>query len=100
MNTRSQSKALLKVNPLKVNPLKVTPIEVKPIKERIENTKEEKGIYAVDIDFDEASTAWRSNKKHLGNGYFRYIPFRNASASAKKVSPITEGRVLRSSTRK
>jgi len=25
------------------------------------------------IDFDEASFAWRANKKHLGNGQFKYV---------------------------
>lgn len=25
------------------------------------------------MDFDEASKAWRSNKKHIGNGMFQYI---------------------------
>lgn len=28
--------------------------------------------YAVDIDFDEASNAWRANKKTIGNGSFVY----------------------------
>jgi hypothetical protein len=27
----------------------------------------------VDIDFDEASKAWRENKKSIGNGSFKYI---------------------------
>lgn len=40
--------------------------------------------YAVDIDFDEASCAWRANKRALGNGEFKYIKrttlFRYASA--------------------
>jgi hypothetical protein len=26
----------------------------------------------VDIDFDEASLAWRANKKSIGRGYFAY----------------------------
>lgn len=29
--------------------------------------------YSVNIDFDEASNIWRSNKKHIGNGSFKYI---------------------------
>jgi len=29
--------------------------------------------YAVDIDFDEASAAWRENKKSMPNGMFKYI---------------------------
>ena len=27
----------------------------------------------VKIDFDAASKAWRQNKFHIGNGYFKYI---------------------------
>jgi len=32
-----------------------------------------KAIYSVDIDFDEASDAWRSNKKSIGNGQYKYM---------------------------
>ena len=30
-------------------------------------------IYQVDIDFDEASNAWNSNKKKLPNGCYSYV---------------------------
>lgn len=29
--------------------------------------------YEVNIDFDEASTAWKANKKSKGNGTYRYV---------------------------
>ena len=29
--------------------------------------------YKVDIDFDEASKAWKQNKKYVGNGTYKYI---------------------------
>jgi hypothetical protein len=29
--------------------------------------------YTVDIDFDEASSAWRANKKPVKNGCFKYL---------------------------
>lgn len=29
-------------------------------------------MYNIDIDFEEASKVWRSNKINLGNGYFQY----------------------------
>lgn len=32
----------------------------------------ERAIYEVNIDFDEASREWRKNKIHTGNGCFRY----------------------------
>ena len=30
-------------------------------------------LYEVNIDFDEASEAWRANKKYIGNGSYKYI---------------------------
>jgi hypothetical protein len=33
------------------------------------------------IDFDEASKAWRANKRHVGNGHFEYIGMRTRSSS-------------------
>ena len=32
-----------------------------------------KSLYEVNIDFDEASEAWKSNKKSNGNGTYVYI---------------------------
>ena len=32
-----------------------------------------KSILEVNIDFDEAINAWRSNKKSIGNGHYKYI---------------------------
>jgi hypothetical protein len=33
----------------------------------------ETGIYTVQIDFDEASLAWKANKKSKGNGTYQYV---------------------------
>jgi hypothetical protein len=33
----------------------------------------ERVLYEVNIDFDEASRAWRSNKKSIGNGQYKYV---------------------------
>jgi hypothetical protein len=30
-------------------------------------------LYDVKIDFDEASDAWKSNKKSIGNGSYKYV---------------------------
>jgi hypothetical protein len=30
-------------------------------------------LYEVNIDFDEASTAWKANKISTGNGCYKYI---------------------------
>jgi len=37
--------------------------------------------YDVNIDFDEASDAWRANKKSVGNGMFKYVGMRTRSSS-------------------
>ena len=42
-------------------------------------------VYQVDIDFDAASTAWRSNKIYLGNGSYRYCE--NQTSSVIKSPP-------------
>jgi hypothetical protein len=30
-------------------------------------------MYDIDIDFDEASKAWKANKKSVGNGCYKYV---------------------------
>jgi len=32
-----------------------------------------KPLYEVNIDFDDASEAWKFNKKSIGNGTYKYI---------------------------
>lgn len=39
---------------------------------RKEDYVRDKGKYEVNIDFDEATRAWRKNKIHLGDVGFRY----------------------------
>jgi len=36
-------------------------------------SKSTKKTYEVNINFDEASEAWKSNKKYIGNGTYQYI---------------------------
>ena len=36
-------------------------------------SKSLKKIYEVNINFDEASEVWKSNKKYIGNGTYKYI---------------------------
>jgi hypothetical protein len=40
---------------------------------RSQTTYENKALYEINIDFDEASEAWRANKKYIGNGSYKYI---------------------------
>ena len=55
VTTRSQSKKLMETTPVPTPP------------------KQNKNNIKLDINFDEASAAWRENKKHIGNGVFKYI---------------------------
>ena len=59
MQTRSQTKLLLSTSLNKENMNPISNIQKKELE--------------VNINFDEASEAWRSNKKSKGNGTYRYI---------------------------
>lgn len=48
-----------------------------------EEEEEESPKYTVDIDFDEASRAWRANKRMVGEGHFVYIRTRSATKSTR-----------------
>jgi hypothetical protein len=54
--------------------------------------------FSEDIDFDEASVAWRANKKPIGNGSFKYVTKRKTLAPAPSIS--TSRMVLRSRNNK
>ena len=58
--------------------------------------------FVVDIDFDESSIAWRSNKCPIGNGCYKYIiekPVRKSRKGDVAFSQVTTGRYnLRSSS--
>jgi len=43
------------------------------MKTRSQTKTESKTLYEVNIDFDGAIEAWRSNKKSIGNGMYKYI---------------------------
>ena len=57
MKTRSQSK----INPELDEPFE--DIQINPSKLELK----------IDINFDEASSLWKANKKAMGNGMYRYI---------------------------
>jgi hypothetical protein len=62
MNTRSKTA------------LNNTPLNVDSIMNSVITMKETKApLYEVNIDFDEASRAWKANKKSIGNGSYKYI---------------------------
>jgi hypothetical protein len=42
-------------------------------KKESNTTTETRQLYEVNIDFDEASEAWRANKKSIGNGSYKYV---------------------------
>jgi hypothetical protein len=39
-----------------------------------------KPLYSVEINFDEASEAWKANKKSMGNGTYKYICLQKTKA--------------------
>jgi hypothetical protein len=43
------------------------------MKTRSQTNYEKSAIYEVNIDFDGASEAWKSNKKSIGNGMYKYL---------------------------
>ena len=43
------------------------------MKTRSQTMYEKSALYTVDIDFDNASKAWRQNKKQDGQGQFKYV---------------------------
>ena len=56
-------------------------------------SEEKKSIYIVEydvnIDFDEASAAWKANKKSIGGGCYKYIcEHRNKNNKKCKRNPI------------
>jgi hypothetical protein len=45
-------------------------------------------ILAVNIDFDEASKAWNSNKRKLGNGTYEYVRNTRSEKTKKATVPL------------
>ena len=43
------------------------------MKTRSQTKYEISALYEVKIDFDEASEAWKANKKYIGNGTYKYV---------------------------
>jgi hypothetical protein len=49
--------------------------------------------YNVEINFDEASEAWKTNKKYIGNGSYEYICLQKTKAGnpcKKKALPTCD----------
>lgn len=71
MKTRSQTR-----NNLDIQPRPPIVIRRSPRLQQKNNTSTQNSLhlclYEVDIDFDEASKAWRQNKISLGNGTYDY----------------------------
>lgn len=43
------------------------------MKTRSQTNYENSAIYEVSINFDEASEAWKANKRLIGNGSYKYV---------------------------
>ena len=60
---------------------------------RSQQNYENEAIYEVNIDFDGASEAWKSNKKYIGNGCYKYI------TPSNKITPSNNTQVHNKNTR-
>lgn len=78
VSTRSSSHSTRSVVPISTSA--VSPTSSHMIT-RIKSGTIQPVTYDVNIDFDEASDAWRSNKKSIGNGMFKYVGMRTRSSS-------------------
>jgi len=57
------------------------------MKTRSQTKYDNSALYEVNIDFDEASAAWKANKKSVGNGMYKYIclkPNKNGANCGRK----------------
>ena len=57
----------------------------------IERLFENKSLYKVDIDFDDASKAWRKNKVSIGNGNFKYLCIKRGKNNNKCIKKCLPG---------
>lgn len=53
-------------------------------------TRSQTAKYEVCIDFDQASNAWKANKKYLGNGSYAYICGRTCKNGKQCSKPRTQ----------
>ena len=60
---------------------------------RSQQNYENEALYEVNIDFDGASEAWKSNKKYIGNGSYKYI------TTSNKIIPSNNTQVHNKNTR-
>ena len=80
MRTRSQTKEQTKHNEISneltnelTNEIKMVQTKHNEITNELTNEIKMVQQYEVNIDFDEASNAWKYNKKSIGNGSYKYI---------------------------
>ena len=67
MQTRNMKKRALEIDS---NVIETCGFQTNNIQLIITEKREE---FEVNIDFDEASEAWRKNKKSIGNGHYKYV---------------------------
>jgi hypothetical protein len=53
------------------------------MKTRSETRYEKSAIYIVEINFDEASELWKTNKRSIGNGCYKYLCNYNCKSGNK-----------------
>ena len=58
---------------------------------RSQTKYEKSAIYEVNIDFDEASEAWKANKMYICNGSYRYVCCKKGKNNNNCVSKCLPG---------
>ena len=57
---------------------------------RSKTNYENNAPYSVNIDFDDASESWKSNKKRMGNGCYTYISERELQKRKKQTREVND----------
>ena len=63
------------------------------MKTRSQTKYENSAIYKVNIDFDEASEAWKANKKSIGNGSYKYVCSKICKNNKKCIQKCLPGEI-------
>ena len=63
------------------------------MKTRSQTKYENLTLYEVNIDFDGASEAWKSNKRSIGNGSYRYVCAKRGKNNNCCISKCLQGEI-------
>ena len=70
---------------------KYNSFEKRIMKTRSQTKIDVQPLYEVNIDFDEASKAWKANKKSIGNGSYKYLCSKLSKYNTNCISKCLHG---------